>query len=48
MTAKERIEEILHELNPKLEELSDGYVQFLGFDEATGVLTVMTYGGRLL
>jgi len=48
MTARERIEEIIRELNPKLEELSDGYVQFLGYDETTGILTVVTYGGRLL
>ena len=48
MTARERIEEIIRELNPKLEELSDGYVQFLGYDETKGILTVVTYGGRLL
>ena len=48
MTARKKIEEIILELNPKLEELSDGYVQFLRYDEATGILTVVTYGGRLL
>jgi len=48
MTARERVEKIIGELNPKLEELSDGYVQFHGYDEATGILTVVTYGGRLL
>ena len=48
MTARERIEEIIRGLNPKLEELSEGCVGFLGYDESTGILTVMTYGGRLL
>jgi hypothetical protein len=48
MTVRERIEEIIRGLNPKLEELSEGYVEFLGYDEGTGILTVMTYGGRLL
>jgi len=48
MTIRERIEEILRGLSPKLEELSEGYVEFLGYDEGTGILTVMTYGGRLL
>ena len=48
MTTRERIEEIIRGLNPKLEELSEGYVEFLSYDESTGILTVMTYGGRLL
>ncbi len=35
-------------VNPKLEALAEGYVEFMGFDETTGILTVKTYGGRLL
>jgi hypothetical protein len=48
MTVRERIKGTIRGLNPKLEELSEGYVEFLGYDEDTGILTVMTYGGRLL
>lgn len=45
---RDRIEEIIRRLNPRLEELSEGYVQLVGYDETTGILTLMTYGGRLL
>ena len=48
MAIKERVEEILRVLNPKLEELAGGYVEFMGFDETSAVLSVKTYGGRLL
>ena len=48
MEARERMEEIIRCLNPRLEELSEGYVEFVGYDETSGILTVMTYGGRLL
>ena len=48
MTIKERVEELLRVLNPRLEELADGYVEFMDFDETSAVLSVKTYGGRLL
>jgi len=48
MTIKERVEEVLRVLNPRLEALADGYVEFMGFDETSAILFVKTYGGRLL
>ncbi len=48
MGREETIENVLEHLNPRLEELSDGYVEFLGFDTVKGELTIKTFGGRLL
>ncbi len=45
---EEKITDLLRRINPKLEELSEGYVEFLGFDRERGELTIKTFGGRLL
>ena len=48
MTVEEKIKNALRYINPKLEELSEGYVEFMDFDRDEGILTIRTYGGRLL
>jgi hypothetical protein len=47
MTLKEKIEEVLAEINPRLEALAEGYVEFSDLDEALGLLTIKSFGGRL-
>ena len=47
MALRERTEEVVRRINPKLEELAEGYVEFMDLDEATGVLTIKLFGGRL-
>jgi Fe-S cluster biogenesis protein NfuA len=47
MTLRERTKELIERLNPKLEELAEGSVEFMDLDETTGVLTIRSFGGRL-
>jgi Fe-S cluster biogenesis protein NfuA len=47
MELKERIEEVIERLNPRLEKLAEGYVQLISVDEKTGTATLRTFGGRL-
>jgi hypothetical protein len=47
MELKERIEEVIERLNPRLEQLAEGYVQLISVDEKTGTATLRTFGGRL-
>jgi len=47
MTLKERIEQIVADLNPRLEDLADGYVEVLDIDEAGKAVTLKSFGGRL-
>jgi len=47
MELKERIEEALKRLNPRLEELAEGYVELISIDETTGSATLRLFGGRL-
>jgi len=47
MALKERAEEVVQRINPKLEDLAAGYVEFMDLDEAKGVLTIKLFGGRL-
>jgi hypothetical protein len=47
MTLKEKIEGVLATINPRLEELAEGYVELVEVDEITKVLVVRSFGGRL-
>ena len=47
MTLKEKIEQVLATINPRLEELAQGYVELMELDEAKGVLVIKSFGGRL-
>jgi hypothetical protein len=47
MALRERTEEVVQRINPKLEELAEGYVEFMDLDEGKGVLTIKLFGGRL-
>ena len=47
MTLREKIERALVTLNPRLEELAEGYVELMEFDEARKVLVIKSFGGRL-
>jgi hypothetical protein len=47
MTLKEKIERALATINPRLEELADGYVELMELDEARGILVIKSFGGRL-
>jgi hypothetical protein len=47
MMLKEKIERTLATINPRLEELAEGYVEFMELDEEGGVLVIKSFGGRL-
>lgn len=47
MDLRERIERVIEELRPKLNELADGYVELVDADPATGEVTLKLIGGRL-
>jgi hypothetical protein len=44
---KERVEEELVRLAPRLLELAKGEVELVSVDEETSIVTVRIYGGRL-
>ena len=43
----EELKDFIEKINPKLEELAEGSVEFLGFDRKSGVLKLKLIGGRL-
>ena len=47
MTLKEKIERAIAAINPRLEELAEGYVELIELDEAKKVLVIKSFGGRL-
>jgi Fe-S cluster biogenesis protein NfuA len=47
MALRERAEEVIQRINPKLEDLAAGYIEFMDLDEGKGVLTIKLFGGRL-
>ncbi len=47
MMLKEKIERTLATINPRLEELAEGYVELMELDEERGVLVIKSFGGRL-
>jgi hypothetical protein len=44
---RQRVEEEIDHLNPRLEELAEGEVELISVDEKTGTITLRTFGGRL-
>ena len=44
----DKIKETIERLNPRFDELAEGYAQFLSFDESKGAVTVKLVGGKLL
>ncbi len=47
MTFRERVEQTVRDLEPKLEDLAQGHVELLEIDEAKGLVTLKLIGGRL-
>jgi Fe-S cluster biogenesis protein NfuA len=47
MTLRERIDETVKEINPRLEELAEGEIEVVDLDETRGILTVKLLGGTL-
>ncbi len=47
MTFRERVEQAVRELEPKLENLAQGHAEVLEIDEAKGIVTLKLIGGRL-
>jgi hypothetical protein len=47
MTLREKIERAVADLNPRLEDLADGYVEVMDVDEARKAVTLKSFGGRL-
>ncbi len=47
MTFSDRVRETIERLNPKLDELADGYVELLEADEGKGMVKIKLIGGRL-
>jgi Fe-S cluster biogenesis protein NfuA len=44
---KQRVEEEIDRLNPRLGELAGGDVEIISVDEKTGTVTLRIFGGRL-
>ncbi len=47
MTLRDKIDETVRRINPRLEELAEGEIEVVDLDEARGILTVRLLGGRL-
>lgn len=47
MELKQRVEEEIDRLNPRLGELAGGDVEIISVDEKTGTVTLRIFGGRL-
>jgi hypothetical protein len=47
VTLADKVRETIKDLNPKLDELADGYVELLGVDEGKGTVKLKLIGGRL-
>jgi len=47
VTLEEKIVQALHELEPRLEELAEGYAELLETDAERGRVTLKLIGGRL-
>ena len=47
MTFKERVSQAVRELEPRLEELTEGHAELLDVDEEKGIATLKLIGGRL-
>jgi Fe-S cluster biogenesis protein NfuA len=47
MTFREKVAQAVQELEPKLEELTQGHVELLNVDEEKGSVTLKLIGGRL-
>ncbi len=47
MELRQRVEEEIDHLNPRLEELAEGEVEVISVEEKTGTVTLRILGGRL-
>ena len=47
MTLQEKVGQCVAAINPRLEDLADGYVELMEVDEASKVVTLRSFGGRL-
>ncbi len=47
MTLGEKVEQALRELEPRLEDLSEGHAELLEISEEKAVVTLKLIGGRL-
>ena len=47
MMFKDKVKEAVITIRPKLEEYAEGYVEFVGMDEAQGTVKVKLIGGRV-
>ncbi|OPY76128.1 MAG: hypothetical protein A4E65_03261 [Syntrophorhabdus sp. PtaU1.Bin153] len=47
MELRQRVEEEVDHLNPRLEELAEGKVEVISVDEKTDTVTLRIFGGRL-
>lgn len=48
MDAIDEIKNSLEEFKPKLEELAEGYAEFLDMDKEKGIVKVKLIGGKLM
>lgn len=47
MDLRQRVEEEIRRLTPRLDELAKGEVEVVSVDETTATVTLRIYGGRL-
>jgi len=47
MTFREKVAVVIHELEPRLEDLAQGHAELMDVDEEKGAVTLKLIGGRL-
>ena len=47
MTFRERVAQVVHDLEPRLEELAEGHAELMEVDEERRIVTLKLIGGRL-
>ncbi|MCG6536670.1 MAG: hypothetical protein L7F78_18675 [Syntrophales bacterium LBB04] len=47
MTFREKVSDAVREIEPVLEQLTEGHVELLEVDEEKGIVTLKLLGGRL-
>ena len=47
MTFKEKVAQAVHELEPRLENLTEGHAELMEVDDEKGIVTLKLIGGRV-
>ena len=47
MTFREKVAQVVQELEPRLEDLAEGHAELMETDQEKGIVTLKLIGGRL-